>query len=112
VISYALAEWESWIRFLDKWYITPDNNFTERMVKPFVIGRKNWMFSDTLRGAHSSATMYSLIQTAEVNGLNVYWYLRYLFTLLPYAETQDDLRALLPMYVTKEQLTEFMRGSL
>ncbi|MBN2738376.1 MAG: transposase domain-containing protein, partial [Spirochaetales bacterium] len=94
------------------WYITPDNNYTERMVKLFVIGRKNWMFSDILRGAYSSSAMYSLIQTVVANGLNAYWYLKYIFIKLPYAQTEDDLRALLPMNVTEEQLAEFMRDTL
>lgn len=108
-INYAMNEWDSWIHFLDKWYITPDNNYTERMVKLFVIGRKNWMFSDTLHGAYSSSAMYSLIQTAVANGLNAFWYLRYIFTMLPYAKTEGDLRALLPMNVTEEQLAMFMK---
>lgn len=107
-IRYALKEWPKWIRFLDKWYITPDNNYTERKVKSFVIGRKNWMFADTLRGAYSSAGMYSVIQSAEANGLNAYWYSRYVYTLLPYVETEDDLRKLLPTEVTKEELERFM----
>lgn len=111
-INYAVNEWDSWTHFLDKWYITPDNNYTERMVKLFVIGRKNWMFSDTLHGAYSSSTMYSLIQTAVANGLNAFWYLRYIFTMLPYVKTEDDLRALLPMNVTEEQLAVFMRDAL
>jgi len=111
-INYALKEWDQWIRFLDKWYITPDNNYAERKIKPYVIGRKNWFFSDTLAGVYSSSTMYSLIQTAYDNGLNVYWYLRYIFTRLPYAETKKSLRELLPMYVTKIQLVEFMNKAL
>ena len=106
-LGYAAKEWSKWIRFLDKWYITPDNNYTERKVRAFVIGRKNWHFSDTLRGAHSSATMYTLVQSAKENGLNPYWYLRYIFVKLPYAETEEDLRILLPTEVTKQQLLDF-----
>lgn len=106
-INYALKEWANWIKFLDRWFMTPDNNYTERKVKAYVIGRKNWMFADTLSGAHSSSTMYSLIQSAEANGLNPYWYLRYLFVSLPYVETAEDMRNLLPTAITKEQLVEF-----
>jgi len=103
-ISYALKEWKYWIRYLNEWYLTPDNNYTERMVKPFVIGRKNWYFNDTLRGAYASSTLFSIIQTAKENGLNVYWYLRYLFTKLPEVETEENLRKLLPTEIEPEEL--------
>jgi transposase len=108
-INYALKEWESWIRFLDKWFITPDNNYVERKVRDFVIGRRNWTFSDTLRGAHASSTMYTLVQSAKENKINPYWYLRYIFTKLPYTENEEDLRKLLPTEVTDEQLADFQR---
>jgi hypothetical protein len=103
-INYALNEWTSWIRYLDKWYLTPDNNYTERKVRDYVIGRKNWVFSDTLRGAHASSTMFSLIHTARENGLDPYWYLRYLFTKLPAVETEEDLRKLLPTELGPEEI--------
>lgn len=105
-ISYALNEWQSWIRYLDKWYLTPDNNYTERKVRGYVIGRKNWNFSDTLRGAHASCTMFSLIHTAKENGLDPYWYLRYLFTKLPAAKTEEDLRKLLPTELLPEEIKQ------
>ena len=95
-INYTLQEWSKWICYLDKWHLTPDNNYTERKVRDYVIGRKNWYFADTLRGAHASGTMFSLIHTAKENGLNPYWYLNYLFTKLPEVETEEDLRKLLP----------------
>jgi len=69
---------------------------TEREIKAFVTGRKNWIFSDTPRGAHASAALYSLVATARANGLEPYHYFRFLFTHLPAAETNDELRKLLP----------------
>jgi len=105
-ISYALNKWKYWIRYLDKWYLTPDNNYTERKIRNYVIGRKNWFFSDTLRGAHASSTMFSLIQTARENGLNPYWYLRYLFTKLPAAATEEDLKKLLPTELEPEEIKQ------
>jgi len=60
-----------------------DNDRSERSIKPFVIGRKNWLFANTPRGAKASATIYSVIETAKENGLNPFEYLKYLFEQLP-----------------------------
>jgi transposase len=57
------------IRYLESGELNIDNNRTERAIKPFVIGRKNWMFSNTGKGAEASAVLYSLIETAKSNGL-------------------------------------------
>ncbi|MCD8216349.1 MAG: transposase [Clostridiales bacterium] len=59
------------------------NNRAERAVKPFVIGRKNWLFSDTDKGAEASARCYSIIETAKLNNLDIFAYLTYLLTELP-----------------------------
>ena len=75
------------------------NNRAERAVKPFVIGRKNWLFSDTDKGADASARCYSIIESANLNGLNVFGYLSYLLTELPKlgAKPSDEqLDSLLP----------------
>jgi hypothetical protein len=61
-----------------------------------VVGRKNWLFSDTVGGAKASANLYSLIETAKVWGVEPYQYLRYIFARLPLAKTVDDYDALLP----------------
>jgi transposase len=60
-----------------------DNNRSERSIKPFVIGRKNFLFSNTPRGARASAVIYSIVETAKENGLNPFNYLTYLFEQLP-----------------------------
>ena len=75
------------------------NNRAERAVKPFVIGRKNWLFSDTDKGADASARCYSIIESANLNGLNVFGYLSYLLTELPKfgnEPTDEQLDSLLP----------------
>ncbi|MGB4008231.1 MAG: transposase domain-containing protein, partial [Bacillota bacterium] len=59
------------------------NNRCERAIRPFVIGRRNWLFSNTPRGAHSSAVIYSIVQTAKENGLNPFAYLCYVFERMP-----------------------------
>jgi len=71
----------------------------ENTIRPYVIGRKNWLFSGTPAGAAASAAIYSLIETAKANGLEPHWYLRYLFEKLPEAMIEDDFRALLPQYL-------------
>jgi transposase len=100
-VSYTLSEWEKLICYLDAPFLTPDNNAAENAIRPFVIGRKNWLFSNTPNGAAASATIYSLIESAKANGLEPYRYLRYLFTKLPEAKTEYELGKLLPTEVEK-----------
>jgi transposase len=78
-----------------------DNNLAENAIRPFVIGLKNWLFSATPRGAHASAAIYSLIETAKANGLEPYAYLREVFTRLPSMSSDEELQALLPWNVSR-----------
>jgi hypothetical protein len=73
-----------------------DNNGCENSIRPFVIGRRNWLFADTVAGADASANLYSLLETCKVNGVDGYQYLRALLLALPRAKTADDFEALLP----------------
>jgi hypothetical protein len=68
----------------------------ENALRPFVVGRKNWLHSDTVAGAKASANLYSLIETCKANGMDPYRYLCALFAALPTAHTVDDYEALLP----------------
>ena len=95
-VGYAMKEWEKLIRYLESPYLSPDTNNIENAIRPFVVGRKNWLFSGSPRGAHSSATLYSLIETAKANGIEPYRYLKYLFAKLPFARTDEDYRRLTP----------------
>ena len=97
-ISYCRNQWDKLEAFLVDGRLDLDNNRAERSIKPFVIGRKNWLFSNTPRGAKASATIYSIIETAKENGLNPYTYLTYLFEKLPNVDVQDKnvLDGLLP----------------
>jgi len=107
-VNYTLNEWNKLIRYLDLACMTPDNNEIERSIKSFVIGRKNWMFSNTPRGAHASAGMYSVIESAKANGLDPYLYLRFLFTKLPVVcDDKEKIRSLLPCYVLPEDIKIF-----
>ena len=95
-INYSLNQWHKLIRYTKDGRLNIDNNRSERAVKPFVIGRKNWLFSNTTRGAQASATLYSIIETAKANGLVPFDYLNTLFTELPKKKLDDDLADLLP----------------
>jgi len=96
-IAYSLRQWPKLIRYTESGYLSIDNNRAERAVKPFVIGRKNWLFSNTASGAQASAMMYSLVETAKANGLIPFDYLRYLLEQLP--TNPENIDYLLPWNV-------------
>lgn len=103
-VSYALNQWEKLVGYLEDGRLALDNNMAENSIRPFVIGRKNWLFSGTPEGAEASALLYSLIETAKANNLEPYAYLRYIFDRLPLASMLEDYEALLPWNVTPENL--------
>jgi hypothetical protein len=76
-----------------------DNNRAENALRPFIIGRKNWLFSDTSRGTDASAALYSLVESAKANGIEPHAYLAHVFAELLNAATVDDIEALLPWHV-------------
>ena len=104
-IYYLDEQWDKLIRYLDDGRLEIDNNLAENAIRPFVLGRKNWLFSASVQGAKASANLYSLIETAKANGLEPYAYLRYVFTELPKAETVEEIEALLPFNIEPELLT-------
>jgi transposase len=97
-ISYTLNQWESLIVYTQDGRLNIDNNPAERMIRPFAIGRKNWMFMGNADGAKASAAIYSLIETAKANGVHPEEYLRHIFTELPLTSAQN-LHRLLPWNV-------------
>jgi len=103
-LHYLHNEWHKLIRYLDDGRLEIDNNAAENAIRPFVVGRKNWLFSDSIKGVNASANLYSLIETAKANELEPYAYLRYLFAELPKAETVDAIEALLPGNLDKDQI--------
>ena len=86
------------------------NNACERAIRPFVLGRRNWLFSDTPNGAHASANLYSIIETAKAkakaNGHEPYRYLRHLFTELPKASSPQAFAALLPFNISPSDIPD------
>jgi transposase len=95
-LHYTAGQWHKLKRYVEDGRYSIDNNAQENAIRPFCVGRRNWLFADTVAGAHASANLYSLLQTCRVNGIDGYRYLRALFKALPMARTADDYAALLP----------------
>ena len=103
-INYALDMWPRLEVYLDFGFLNIDNNIAENAIRPFAVGRKNWLFAGSPGGAEASAIMFSIIETAKANGLEPYSYLRHLFTQLPLASSKEEIRALLPQFVDREHI--------
>jgi hypothetical protein len=88
--------WNKLERYVEEGYLPIENNAAERAIRPFVIGRKNWLFSDTPKGANASAQLYSLVETAKANGQEPYAWLRHALKRPPIAASVEDYEALLP----------------
>ena len=89
-LDYAVTYWPYVMNVLGDGNLVLSNNIAERGIKPFVIGRKNWLFSNTPRGAEASAGMYSVVITAKANGLNPRAYVQWLLDEMPNAGNIDD----------------------
>jgi len=103
-IAYTLDNWEQLVAYVDHYELTPSNNAAERAIRPFVIGRKNWLFSGSPAGAKSSAILYSLVESAKLHNLKPFEYLHYIFRQIPYCLNDDDYAALLPFNITPQHL--------
>lgn len=93
-IGYCLNQWPNLTRYLEDGQLSIDNNRAERAIKPFVIGRKNWLFANTAKGAAASAMLYSMIETAKANGLVPFDYLMHCLEQL--SLKPDSVEHLLP----------------
>jgi transposase len=100
-IGYTLSLWSRLVVYIEDGRLKPDNNAAENAIRPFVLGRKNFLFAGNPRGADACATFFSLIETAKANGLEPFSYLRYVFERLPLLKTPDEYRLLLPQYVDR-----------
>jgi transposase len=95
-INYTLSQWSKLTAYLGSIHLTPDNNAAENAIRPFVLGRKNWLFNKSPHGAESSCGIFTLIETAKANGKEPYDYLKHVFEKAPYADSPDDGEKLLP----------------
>ena len=100
-LHYLVGQWPKLIRYVDEGNYPIDNNLCENAIRPFCVGRRNWLFADTVGGANASANLYSLLETCKANGVEPYVYLRDLLVALPYAQSANDYEALLPWRLGK-----------
>jgi transposase len=103
-VVYTLDNWKQLISYVEDPACTPSNNKAENAIRPFVVGRKNWLFSGTPAGAEASAIHYSLIESAKLNKLNPFEYLYFIYSKIPYAKTQEDFISLLPFNLDPEKI--------
>ena len=98
-IAYTLNQWDLLTGYLADGRLRISNALAENAIRPFAVGRKNWLFADTPRGARASATVYSLIETAKANGMEPFAYLHHVLRHIGAAERVEQLEALLPWRV-------------
>ena len=99
-INYALSSWQHLLNYLDCPDLFVDNSIAERSIKPFVIGRKNWLFSGSEKGAESSCFLFTLIENAKYYHLDPYEYLRCVFDQSVNCQTKKDYEKLLPWNIS------------
>ena len=98
-IQYTRKRWKHLTTYLDDGRYEIDNNRAERAIKPFVMGRKAWLFANSQAGAHASARLFTLIESARANELEPSTYLEHIFKELPNCTTTEDYESLLPWNV-------------
>jgi transposase len=103
-VSYTLNQWPKLLIYLQDGRLENNNNRSERAIKPFVIGRKAWLFSNSIEGAQAGATIFSLVETCKHHSVEPYDYFRYVLNILPSCQTMVDYEALLPFNIDKRLL--------
>lgn len=103
-VNYTLNQWSKLLMFLDDGRLDISNNLSERGIKPFVIGRKGWLFADSVAGAHAAATIFSIIETCKYHQVEPYDYLRYVLDVIPQCNTIEDYEKLLPFNIDRSLL--------
>lgn len=103
-IFYTLTHWNSLMAYCYDGRLEIDNNRSERAIKPFVIGRKNWIFHGSEKGAHAGSILYSLVETCKQHKINVFDWFKYVLTHISSAHTLEKLQALLPYNINPNLL--------
>lgn len=103
-ITYSLKHWTSLNRYIDDGRLDIDNNKAERGIKPFVIGRKNWLFNYNERGANAASILFSLIQTCKINNVDVFSYFKYALDNIVNCKNENDYLALIPFNCDKQKI--------
>jgi transposase len=103
-ISYTLNQWPKLIIYLNDGRLENNNNRSERAIKPFAIGRKGWLFADSVEGANAAATIFSLVETCKYHGIEPYNWFRYVLQQMPLCKTDAEIEALMPFNVDRSLL--------
>jgi transposase len=103
-VSYTLNQWDKILNYLKDPRLDISNNLSERAIKPFVIGRKGWLFATSVDGANAAATIFSIIETCKYHKIEPYDYLRYVLNVLQQCQTIDDYEKLLPYKIDRTLL--------
>jgi len=109
-IQYLLDHWQELNHYLLDGRLEIDNNLVENDIRPFAIGRKNWTFHGSPKGANAGAIFYSLLMTCKANQIEPFMYLNYLFNKIPHCMVKEDYRSLLPYNIDKHTLLDFAMG--
>ena len=107
-LSYLSDQWEYLIRYLEDGHVEIDNNLVENAIRPFCLGRKNWLFNDTVPGIEAGANLYSLIETAKAHGLEPFRYLCLIFRDLPRAKNVEEIECLLPKSCSPDDIANIL----
>lgn len=110
-VTYSLNQKEALNAFLKDGRIELSNNRAENSIRPFVVGRKSWLFADTKKGARSSAIIYSIVETAKANNLNVYMYLVHIFSKMPGTDFKDNPLLLEDFMPWSEKIPNYCRNT-
>ena len=103
-IFYSIKHWDSLTQYINDGRLEIDNNRSERAIKPFVIGRKNWLFNSTTKGADASSIIFSLVQTCKEHDVDVFAYFKYALESVVKCNNEHDIEKLLPYNVNPEHL--------
>ena len=110
-ITYSVNQRTLLSAFLEDGRIELSNNRAENAIRPFVVGRKNWLFSDTAKGAKASAVVYSIVETAKANNLNVYMYLVHIFSKMPGSDIKSDPSLINDFMPWSQKLPDYCRNT-
>jgi len=111
-IKYSLNLWDKLLIYLEDGRLKIDNNSAENAIRPFAVGRKNWLFSDTAQGAAASATIYSILETAKANNLEPFWYLFTLLEKLPELKNKEDFIPWMPQNIDRKLVEDLRNKNL
>jgi len=103
-VSYALNQWKKLLNHLQDGRLENSNNRAERGIKPFVMGRKAWLFANSVEGAHAAATIYSLVETCKHHQIEPYYWFKYVLQTIPSCKTLEEIEALLPFNIDRTLL--------